>query len=91
MARAPAPTVALLLLLAGLPAPARAQEIPEGAPAQPQAHRDREQAVGWFRHLFPTAPKTVVLAVEYETPLDPVAAQGTIMMVGVMLSYYFSW
>jgi hypothetical protein len=52
MARAPAPTVALLLLLAGLPAPARAQEIPEGAPAQPQAHRDRAQAVGWFRHLL---------------------------------------
>ncbi len=40
---------------------------------------------------FLTAPKTVMLAVEYETPLDPVAAQGTIMMVGVMLSYYFSW
>jgi hypothetical protein len=31
-----------------------------------------------------------LVPVEFETPLDPVAAQGTIMMVGVMLSYYFS-
>ena len=40
---------------------------------------------------FLTAPKTVVLAVEWETPLDPVAARGTVMVVGVLLFYYFSW
>jgi hypothetical protein len=40
---------------------------------------------------FLTATKSVVLAVEYETPLDPVAARGTVMMVGVLLSYHFTW
>jgi hypothetical protein len=40
---------------------------------------------------FLTATKAAVLAVEWETPLDPVAAQGTVMMVGVLLSHYFSW
>ena len=40
---------------------------------------------------FLTEKKTVVLAVEYETPLDPVAARDSVMMVGVLLSYYFSW
>ncbi len=40
---------------------------------------------------FLTEHKTVVLAVEYETPLDPVAAQGTVLMVGALLSYFFSW
>jgi hypothetical protein len=40
---------------------------------------------------FLTATKSVVLAVEYETPLDPVAAQGTIFMVGAMLSYFYEW
>ncbi len=40
---------------------------------------------------FLTEKKTVVLAVEYETPLDAVAARGTIMMVGALLSYYFAW
>lgn len=40
---------------------------------------------------FLTEHKSVVLAVEYETPLDPVAAQGEIMMVGVLLSYFFAW
>ena len=40
---------------------------------------------------FLTAAKTVVLAVEYETPLDPVAATGEVFMVGGMLSYFFTW
>jgi hypothetical protein len=40
---------------------------------------------------FLTENKTVVLAVEYETALDPVAAKGTVFMVGAMLSYFFEW
>jgi len=40
---------------------------------------------------FLTAAKTVVLAVEYETPLDRVAATGTVFMVGGSLSYFFEW
>ncbi|MEI7704273.1 MAG: hypothetical protein WCK73_06710 [Deltaproteobacteria bacterium] len=40
---------------------------------------------------FLTQGKTVTLAVEYETPLDPVAAQGVVMMVGILLSYFYSW
>ncbi len=40
---------------------------------------------------FLTERKTVVMAVEYETPLDPVAAQGEVMMVGAFLSYFYSW
>ncbi len=40
---------------------------------------------------FLTERKTVMLAVEYETPLDPVAAQGTVLMVGAMLSYFYEW
>ena len=40
---------------------------------------------------FLTAQKTVVLAAEYETPLDPVAARGVVMMVGVFLGYFYSW
>jgi hypothetical protein len=40
---------------------------------------------------FLTERKTVVLAVEYETPLDPVAAQAEVMMAGVFLSYFYSW
>jgi hypothetical protein len=40
---------------------------------------------------FLTASKNVVLAVEYETPLDPVAAAGEVFMVGGMLSYFFTW
>ena len=40
---------------------------------------------------FLTEKKSAVLAVEYETPLDPVAAQGTILMVGAMLSYFYEW
>ena len=40
---------------------------------------------------FLTAKKTVVLAVEYETPLDPVAAAGEVFMVGGMLTYFFTW
>jgi hypothetical protein len=38
-----------------------------------------------------TGSKSVVMAVEHETPLDPVAAQGVVMMVGVFLSYFYSW
>ncbi len=40
---------------------------------------------------FLTEHKTAVLSVEYETPLDPVAAQGTVLMVGAFLSYFFAW
>jgi hypothetical protein len=40
---------------------------------------------------FLTASRAVVLAAEYETALDPVAAQGTVFMVGVLLSYFFEW
>ena len=40
---------------------------------------------------FLTRAKTVVLAIEYETPLDPVAAQGTVFMVGGLLTYFFTW
>jgi hypothetical protein len=40
---------------------------------------------------FLTPGKTVVVAVEYETPLDPVAARGTVFMVGAMLSHFFEW
>jgi hypothetical protein len=40
---------------------------------------------------FLTRAKTVVLAVEYETALDPVAAQGTVFMVGGLLTYFFTW
>jgi hypothetical protein len=40
---------------------------------------------------FLTEQKTVVLALEYETALDPVAARGTVFMVGAMLSYFFGW
>lgn len=40
---------------------------------------------------FLTAAKTVVLAAEYETPLDPVAARGVVMMVGAFLAYFYSW
>jgi len=40
---------------------------------------------------FLTAKKTVVLAVEYETALDPVAAAGEVFMVGGMLTYFFTW
>jgi hypothetical protein len=40
---------------------------------------------------FLTAGRTVVLAVEYETALDPGAAQGTVFMVGAMLTYFFEW
>ncbi len=40
---------------------------------------------------FLTESKSVTLAVEYETPLDPVAARGTVMMVGAFLAYFFSW
>ncbi len=51
--------------------------------------------VGWLLKFtagrFLTARKTVVLAVEYETPLNPVAAEGTVFMVGAMLTYFFTW
>lgn len=40
---------------------------------------------------FLTQGKTAMLAVEYETPLDPVAAQGVVMMVGAMLAYFYAW
>jgi hypothetical protein len=40
---------------------------------------------------FLTASRAVVLAAEYETALDPVAAQGAVFMVGVLLSYFFEW
>lgn len=40
---------------------------------------------------FLTEGKSVVLAIEYETPLDPVAAQGEVMMVGAFLAYFYSW
>jgi hypothetical protein len=40
---------------------------------------------------FLTRNKTVVLAVEYETSLDPVAAEGTVFMVGGLLTYFFTW
>jgi hypothetical protein len=40
---------------------------------------------------FLTESKSVVMAVEYETPLDPVAAQGVVLMVGVFLAYFYSW
>jgi hypothetical protein len=40
---------------------------------------------------FLTASRAVVLAAEYETALDPVAAEGTVFMVGVLLSYFFEW
>jgi hypothetical protein len=40
---------------------------------------------------FLTASRTVVLAVEYETALDPVAAASEVFMVGAMLSYFFEW
>ncbi len=51
--------------------------------------------VGWLLKFtagrFLTATKTVVLAVEYETPLNPVAAEGTVFLVGAMLTYFFTW
>jgi hypothetical protein len=40
---------------------------------------------------FLTASRSVVLAAEYETALDPVAAEGEVFMVGVLLSYFFEW
>jgi hypothetical protein len=40
---------------------------------------------------FLAEKKSAVMAVEYETPLDPVAAQGEVMMLGVFLSCFFSW
>jgi hypothetical protein len=33
----------------------------------------------------------VVLAVEYETALSSVAAEGTVFMVGAMLTCFFTW
>lgn len=40
---------------------------------------------------FLTETRNVVLAIEYETALDPVAATGSVFMVGAMLSYFFEW
>jgi hypothetical protein len=40
---------------------------------------------------FLTENKAVVLAVEYEVGVDAVARQGTVFMVGAMLTYFFEW
>ena len=54
-------------------------------------NRDVGSLLKFTAGRFLTEQKTVVLALEYETPLDPVAARGTVFMVGAMLSYFFAW
>jgi hypothetical protein len=66
------------------------------APVQDKTSWSIENAnVGWLLKFtagrFLTEKKTVVLAVEYETALNPVAAEGTVFMVGALLTYFFTW
>jgi hypothetical protein len=64
-------------------APALAQKPPEAKEGWEDAHERAEEEM--------RARKEVVLAVEYETALDPVAAQGSVFMVGGLLTYFFTW
>jgi hypothetical protein len=74
--------IGLVGLLAG--PSARAQESLGKEPAHEAA---REFTAGRFL----TATRTGVLAVECETPLNPVAAKGTAFLVGAMLTCFFTW
>jgi hypothetical protein len=66
-----------------------------GPSALAQESLEKEQAHEAAREFsagrFLTATKTVVLAVEHETPLNPVAARGTAFLVGAMLTCFFTW